>query len=71
MKQRGISCSVHFIPVYRFSYYKALGYKPEDFPASEWVFERTFSLPIYPGMNRKEIDYVIANVLDIVRKYNR
>jgi dTDP-4-amino-4,6-dideoxygalactose transaminase len=71
LKQRGISASVHFIPLYRFSYYKNLGYNIKDYPESEWVFERTFSLPIYPGMSNKEIDYVIDNVLDLVNKYKR
>jgi perosamine synthetase len=71
MKLRGISASVHFIPLYRFTYYKNLGYKIKDYPESEWVFERTISLPIYPGMSAKEIDYVIDNVLDILEKYKR
>lgn len=71
LKRRGILASVHFIPLYRFSYYKNLGYSAKDYPESEWVFERTFSLPIYPGMSGKEIDYVIDNVLELVRKYKR
>ncbi len=71
LKSKGISVSVHFIPLYRFSYYKKLSYNIKDFPGSEWVFERTFSLPIYPGMSEKEIDYVTENVLDIVKKYKR
>jgi dTDP-4-amino-4,6-dideoxygalactose transaminase len=71
LKQRGIFASVHFIPLYRLTYYKNLGYSAKDYPESEWVFERTFSLPIYPGMSNKEIDYVIDNVVDLVRKYKR
>lgn len=71
MKARGISCSVHFIPIYRFTYYKNLGYNIKDYPDSEWVFERTFSLPIYPIMTDEEINYVIDNVLEIVCKYKR
>ncbi|MFH0976893.1 MAG: DegT/DnrJ/EryC1/StrS family aminotransferase [Spirochaetota bacterium] len=71
MKQRGISCSVHFIPIYRFSYYKALGYNAKDYPESEWVFTRTFSLPIYPAMTDKEIGYVIENVLELLQKYKK
>jgi dTDP-4-amino-4,6-dideoxygalactose transaminase len=71
LKQRGISASVHFIPLYRFTYYKNHGYVLKDYPESEWVFERTFSLPIYPGMSNKEIDYVIDNVLDLVRKHKK
>lgn len=71
MKKRGISVSVHFIPLYRFSYYKKMGFNAADYPESEWVFNRTVSLPIYPGMSEKETDYVIDNVLDIIRKNRR
>jgi perosamine synthetase len=47
-----------------------MGYRAEDFPESEWVFERVISLPIYPGMT-DEVEYVIGNVLDIARRYRR
>ncbi|MCX7678752.1 MAG: DegT/DnrJ/EryC1/StrS family aminotransferase [Spirochaetes bacterium] len=68
LKQRGIIASVHFIPLYRFSLYKKLGWCYKDFPGSEWIFKRTLSLPIYPGMTDEEINYVIENVIDIITK---
>lgn len=68
MKRRGIITSVHFIPLYRFSYYKAMGITPDEFPESEWIFDRIVSLPVYPGMKENEVDYVIDNVLDILAK---
>ena len=72
LKKRGIGTSVHFIPLYRFSYYKKhFDYKPEDFPNSEWVFERIISLPIFPGMKDKEIEYVVENILDLVKNNRR
>ncbi|RUM60008.1 MAG: UDP-4-amino-4,6-dideoxy-N-acetyl-beta-L-altrosamine transaminase, partial [Persephonella sp.] len=72
LKNRGIGTSVHFIPLYRFSYYgNKFDYKLEDFPSSEWVFERVLSIPIYPGMKEKEINYVIENVIDIVKRNKR
>ncbi len=69
--ERGISCSVHFIPLYRFSIYGDSGYRIEDFPESEWVFERTLSLPIYPDLSGEEVEYIISSVLDIAEKYRR
>ena len=68
LEKMGISTSVHFIPLYRFSYYTEMGYNSKNYPDSEWVFDRTISLPIYPGMEDNEIDYVIDNVLNIVKK---
>jgi perosamine synthetase len=71
LKNRGIGTSVHFIPLYRFSYYKRMGYDTRDFVNSEWIFERIVSLPIFPGMKKEEVEYVIENVIDIVTKNRR
>ncbi len=71
LKSRGISAGVHFIPLYRFSCYKRSGYVSDDFKNCEWVFERTFSLPIYPDLSEMEVDYIIDNVLDITKKNKR
>ena len=71
LKKRGVTGSVHFIPLYRMSYYKSLGYNIKDFPGSEWIFERVFSLPIFPGMNDEEVGYVTETVLDLLNKFKR
>lgn len=71
LNEKGIGTSVHFIPLYRFSLYKSLGYKADDYPNSEWVFNRVVSIPIYPGMTDNEIDMVSSSVLDICEKYRR
>ena len=71
LKKRGIYTSVHFIPLYRFTYYKKLGYKKEDYPTSEWIFERVLSLPIYPSMTEEDIYYVVENVIDVIKKFKR
>jgi len=68
----GVSASVHFIPLYRHLFYKkAYGYSPKDFPNCEWLYKRIISLPIYPGMQDKEIDYVTDSVRKICDKYKR
>jgi len=69
LKERGISTSVHFIPLYEFTYYKNLGYKKEDYPNCQWVYNRTLSLPIYPDMSKDEVDYVIKNVVEVVEEH--
>ena len=67
LKERGIGCSVHFIPIHKHPYYKdRYGYKNKDYPVANAVFERSLSLPIYPDMSNEEVAYVIENVLEIV-----
>jgi dTDP-4-amino-4,6-dideoxygalactose transaminase len=48
-----------------------MGYNGRDFKNCNWVFERTVSLPIFPGMSEQEIDYVIDAALEVVRKKRR
>ncbi len=71
LKNRGIGTSVHYIPMYRFSVFKNSGYTETDFPGCEDIFSREVSLPIYPGMNEAETDYVIENILDVLAKNKR
>jgi len=67
LKERGIQTSVHFIPLHKHPFYKSLGYKEKDFPVSEKVYNQIISLPIYPSLNKKEVNYVIENIIDILK----
>ena len=67
LQEKGIGCSVHFIPIHKHPYYKEkYGYKDSNYPVANRVFEQSVSLPIYPDMSDEEIMYVINNVLEIV-----
>jgi dTDP-4-amino-4,6-dideoxygalactose transaminase len=70
LKDRGVSTSVHFIPLYRHPYYKAaFYYNSQDFPASESIYERIISLPVYPGMIDENVERVIESVEDVIKKF--
>lgn len=69
LKERGILTSVHFIPLYRFTFYSKILGSAEKYPESEWVFNRIISLPFYPGMTDAEIDYVSETVTEICKKH--
>ncbi len=71
LKDAGISTSVHYIPLYRFSCFRDSGFTEKDFPACEDIFAREVSLPIYPGMTEAETDYVIEKVLEILKNNKR
>jgi perosamine synthetase len=67
LKENGVGCSVHFIPIHKHTYYKnRYEYKNEDYPIANDVFDKSLSLPIYPDMSDEEINFVIKNVLEIV-----
>lgn len=69
LKELGIGCSVHFIPIHKHPYYKnRYGYKNEDYPVANMIFEKSLSLPIFPDMTHEEIQYVIDTVGRVVNE---
>jgi dTDP-4-amino-4,6-dideoxygalactose transaminase len=72
LKDKGIGVSVHFIPLHLHPYYRSfLKDKGSLLKNSRWLYKRIISLPIFPGMTNREVDYVIENVLDIARSYGK
>ena len=64
--EAGIATSVHFIPLHLHPWYqRRFGYAPGDFPVAEALFERSISLPIWPGMTDAQVDRVAATLLSI------
>jgi len=67
LKERGVGCSVHFIPIHKHPYYKKrYAYENAAYPVANDVFERSLSLPIYPDMLDEEVAYVIEQVSELV-----
>jgi dTDP-4-amino-4,6-dideoxygalactose transaminase len=72
LKQRGVSTSVHFIPLHKHPFYRnTFGYSSKEFPVAEWIYERIISLPIYPGMTDENVETVIEAVEDVCKKFRR
>ena len=72
LTDRGVSTSVHFIPLHlQPAYQCAFGYKPGDFPVAEREYHRSLSLPIYSGMRDDEVEHVIWAVSDVAAQWSR
>jgi perosamine synthetase len=69
LKARGIGTSVHFIPLHLHTLYQQLGYSVGDFPNAEERFERSVSLPIYPGLTKQDTDRVAEALCEIAREF--
>lgn len=67
LKEYNIGTSVHFIPLHLHPFYqKSYGYKRGDFPVAEYVYDREVSLPLYPGMTKEEVKYVVEAVKEVI-----
>ena len=70
LRERKIGFSVHWRPLHLHPYYaETFGWRPEHLPVASEVWKRTVSLPIFPGMERQEIDAVISAVRDLTARH--
>lgn len=57
----GIGCSVHYIPLHQQPYWRdRYGLSARQFPVSQGLYERGFSLPIYTRMTDADVQRVIG-----------
>jgi dTDP-4-amino-4,6-dideoxygalactose transaminase len=61
--RRGVSCSVHYKPIHRMSYYKNKYHLTDDmFPNASEYADREITLPLYPALRNSEQRYIIKCV---------
>ena len=62
--ERGIGTQLHYIPIYRHSLYRSLGYGEEGGrnPNTERYYEQALSLPMFPGMALADVHRVVAAI---------
>ena len=67
MAEKGIGCSVHFIPLHLHPYWRdRYSLKPEDYPHALHTYERAVSLPLYTKMTDDDQEQVVQAVRDIL-----
>ena len=65
--QRGIGCSVHYIPLHLHPYWRErYALKADDYPESQAAFERMISLPLYSGMPVSAVDRVATALAEVL-----
>ena len=59
----GVRTSVHYKPLHKFSLYKKMCKKYGKLANSSKAYKEILSLPLYPGITKKEQDYVIKQII--------
>jgi perosamine synthetase len=68
--QRGVTCSVHWMPLHLHPYYeRTYGYRPEDFPHASAAWPRLISLPLFPDLTESEVEYVCDAMAALFRQH--
>ena len=68
MRRMNIGVNVHYIPVYRHSFYRTnLRIDPKDYPVTEEVYKRIMTLPLYPRMEEGDVSRVCDALKSFVK----
>lgn len=68
LNEQGIQTGIHYpIPIHRTPAFAYLGYGQQAFPVAEQYANEILSLPIYPGLQLSNVDYVAEKITDFLR----
>ncbi len=62
MRKKNLHVNVHYIPIHHHPYYVKKGFKKSNFPVAENYFETCISIPIYPGLKKKDFRKVVKTI---------
>ena len=67
LKSNEIFCQVHYIPVYKFPYYRSISSEYIQLENAENYYRNCLSLPMYPSLSFVEQSFVIESILSYLR----
>jgi dTDP-4-amino-4,6-dideoxygalactose transaminase len=73
MQAAGLGISVHFIPIFHFTYWRELypDFTAQAYPNAERQYSTTISIPLYPDMTEEQAQLVINTVIQIGNENRR
>ena len=66
LRGAGIGVQLHYSPVHLQPYYRAQGFVEEQFPEAEAYATSAISLPLFPGLEIWQSEYVIEKLKDLL-----
>ncbi len=69
MRKKNIGVNVHYIPCYKHSYYREnFNFDEKEFPATEDVFKRIITLPLFPKLTEEQFNYIISSIKQTIEE---
>lgn len=68
LAQKGIATNVHYKPLPLLTAYKELGFNINEFPNAYRMYENEISLPLHTKLSDDEVNYIIENVIGVVKE---
>ena len=69
LRSKKIFVNLHYLPIHLQPFYRQLGFKKGQFPATEEYSETALSIPIYPNLMKREQNKII-NLIKLFFKKN-
>lgn len=66
LNEKGIGTASHYVPLHTSPMGIKLGYKEGDLPITEDISRRLLRLPLYIGLNEKELEYIVDSVYKVL-----
>jgi len=67
LNKKGVATGLHYpMPLHLQKAYAYLGFKEGAFPVTEDVADRLLSLPMYPQLSKKQIEYVATSINEFI-----
>jgi len=66
MKTHNIGIGVHYPSIPSLSFYRQLGYRPDDYPMANQIGQETVTLPLFPAMSVADVDRVVDAMLPLL-----
>ena len=68
LQRKGVGTEIYYpLPLHLQPCFAYLGYKEGDFPVSELVAKTSLALPIYPELQRDDLEYVAGQISEFFR----
>ena len=67
LKAINIGVNIHYIPIYRHTYYQNLGFRRGYCKQAEKFFQEVITLPIFPSLSESKQSFVIQNILKFIK----
>lgn len=71
MHERKIGVGIHYPALHLFSLYRGLGYAERDFPNAERIGRETVTLPLFPLMDKNDVERVCAAAAEVLQGNRR
>lgn len=68
MHASGIGVGIHYPAMHLFSLYRGLGYQEGDFPNAERIGRETVTLPLFPAMEKADVERVCGAIREIFKE---